>query len=479
MKNAISAEAAEMHGDRTKNHSTFGIFLLAVLGFLILVHIPAMAATYYLDCAVSSSGNGQSWATAWKSLANITGLNAGDKVYISGSSSCSTYSTSQWTPINGTTSNPITYQVGQDSGHNSPVTITLTGAPGLSGSGGTLQGIVISGLYNSAINMSINGLLGAAGSVAWNGVQLTYLTMNNTIIEGTTFQNFRLDHCSAVVPAGSDHFFTSSASAGLIGYTSNTVDDNLIELYQMNDGSGHGTDGFQWLENVSFYNNTLVTLFNSTQNGQHQDGIQTSGSYLAIYDNYFENFGNYPIYGDLFGNSAHWRIYNNVSVGGTLPLQHFALGFENTGGFTLNDVLVANNTIYSSPSGPLCVSLGGGASGNNVTNSYIVNNICYGSSVQSIPGSGGSITVSNNAQGTSGLTFVNTSLYPNGNWELTSGATAAIGQGINPVPSYITNVFDNDKNNNTRVNPWDLGAYMYLGGGGPPAPPSNLTAMPQ
>ncbi len=147
--------------------------------------------------------------------------------------------------------------------------------------------------YGGSSNMSINGLLGAAGVIAWNGVRLSYLKMNNTVIEGTTFQGLQLDHNSVNLPCGDDHFFTSGASAGNIGYTNNSIHDNIVELCQVNDGSGHGSDGFQWIENVSYYNNVLFWQFNGTANGQHADGIQTSGSYVAIYDNYFENAGNY------------------------------------------------------------------------------------------------------------------------------------------------------------------------------------------
>jgi hypothetical protein len=87
----------------------------------------ALATTYYVDGSVSSSGTGQSWATAWKSVSNISGLTAGDIVYFSGGSSGQTYSVSNWTPSAGTSSNPITYAVGQDAGHNGMVTFTGSG----------------------------------------------------------------------------------------------------------------------------------------------------------------------------------------------------------------------------------------------------------------------------------------------------------------------------------------------------------------
>jgi hypothetical protein len=462
-----------------KTYLAIAVLTMALFAF----SAPATATTYYLDCSVASSGNGTSWGTAWKALSNITGLNPGDLVYISGSSSCSNYSTSQWTPINGTVGNPIIYRVAQDTGHTSPVTITLSGPPGLQASGGTFQGVWIDGNFGGKINMSINGLLGSAGSTAINGLHFSYLTMNNTTIEATTVQNFQLEHSSATVPCGKDHFFTSGRSVGAISYTTNSIHDNTIVLCQVNDGSGHGSDGFQWIENVSFYNNVVYWVFNSTANGQHADGIQTGGSYVAIYDNYFENAGNYPVYGDLFGSASHWRIYNNVFTefsghGSGISGQAMGIGFEGSYGASMNDFGIANNTCYAEDSNHSCADLNGGASGNNITNSYLVNNLGYNTGNEVTVGSGGSITQSNNFSGTSGVSFVDVAAYPTGNWQLQAGSTSAIGQGLNPAPSYLTSVYATDKAGNTRTNPWDIGGYQY-NSVPPVAPPTNLSAVVQ
>ena len=84
-----------------------------------------------MDSSVSSSGNGQSWGTAWKQFSNISGVQAGDTVYISGGSSgnSQTYTFSgAWTPLMGTSGGgSITYQIGQDSSHNG---IAILNGPG-------------------------------------------------------------------------------------------------------------------------------------------------------------------------------------------------------------------------------------------------------------------------------------------------------------------------------------------------------------
>jgi hypothetical protein len=87
------------------------------------------ATTWYVDSSVASSGNGQSWATAWKALSNIAGLSAGDTVYISGGPSGGTgrtYGGTTVTPYAGSASGRITYKIGQDSQHNGIATFTTT-----------------------------------------------------------------------------------------------------------------------------------------------------------------------------------------------------------------------------------------------------------------------------------------------------------------------------------------------------------------
>ncbi|HLX96783.1 MAG TPA: hypothetical protein VKU37_13650, partial [Verrucomicrobiae bacterium] len=62
----------------------FNIKYLPGLFLLMTLAVKATAATWYVDSTVGASGTGTSWATAWKALSNITGVKAGDTVYISG-----------------------------------------------------------------------------------------------------------------------------------------------------------------------------------------------------------------------------------------------------------------------------------------------------------------------------------------------------------------------------------------------------------
>ncbi|MGA2685055.1 MAG: hypothetical protein ABSF51_08390, partial [Verrucomicrobiota bacterium] len=114
------------------------------LFFLMTLAMKAPAATWYVDNTAAGSHNGASWANAWTSISQISGVSAGDTVYISGgpSGSTQTYSMSgTWTPAGGTASAPITYQIGQDSAHNGTVIFSGSG----NWLGGVLQNVVISG----------------------------------------------------------------------------------------------------------------------------------------------------------------------------------------------------------------------------------------------------------------------------------------------------------------------------------------------
>ncbi len=55
--------------------------------FIMIIASGAFAAEWFVDSAATGSNNGTTWANAWTSFSSITGLAAGDTVYISGGSS--------------------------------------------------------------------------------------------------------------------------------------------------------------------------------------------------------------------------------------------------------------------------------------------------------------------------------------------------------------------------------------------------------
>ena len=176
---------------------------------------------------------------------------------------------------------------------------------------------------------------------------------------------------------------------------------------------------------------------------------------------------NYPIYGDsLNGNTIqHYRIYNNVIYEpDTTGSQAVSIGCDGVACMQ-TDIIVGNNTVVSSDH---CIFINQGTSG-TLTNSYVYNNLCYGSDILV-----GSSSTSNNLTSTSGVTFVN----PTSDWHLQSSSTAAIGKATSP--SVLTSVYTTDKDANQRpTGSWDIGAYQLSSSISVVAPPTALSALVQ
>ena len=100
----------------------------AVVLFLLL-SLPLFATNWYVDKRVASSGNGQSWTTAWKNLSNINwvSIKPGDRLFISGGTDSLVYSETLTPACSGTASNYVTILAGKyspsPSGHSGRVII--------------------------------------------------------------------------------------------------------------------------------------------------------------------------------------------------------------------------------------------------------------------------------------------------------------------------------------------------------------------
>lgn len=447
--------------------------IIATIAALGLVPA-AMGATYYLDSSVASSGNGQSWATAWKNFSNITGLQPGDIVLISGGVSGQTYNTGTFNHPDGTSGNPITLQAASDAGHNGLITIHGTGGSSFIYSG---SWYTINGNVNGNRNIVINGWSTIVNGDSQKGLTFRYVEFDGAaggqeLLHMNGAANLELDHVLLNLQSGGDRAIQGGLSCGSApGYTVNRIHDSIFQL-RWGSTSGYGDDGIGGMECTSFYNNQVLGIYDPNYSyTQHQDGIQTGGEYVAIYGNYFNNIQNYPIYGDQVGGGTlqHWRIYNNIMYDPQTSQgnQGISIGCDGTS-CTQNDIIVANNTLVSNTN---CIWLNQGTNG-SLTNSYVYNNICYnsGSSALSTAAS------SNNVTSTAGVAFVSAT----SNWHETSASTATIGKGTSS--STLTNVFTTDKDGNARpAGVWDMGAYQLSasGGGSTLSAPTNLTAVVQ
>jgi hypothetical protein len=100
--------------------------------------------------------------------------------------------------------------------------------------------------------------------------------------------------------------------------TRTSIHDNEAYLYYRHGVDANGDNGDDFMQNtgeLDFYNNRIIsTLTTGFAGANHQDGIQTDGHNMRIYNNYFENLSNYCIFGEFWGTggTTGWQIYNNV-----------------------------------------------------------------------------------------------------------------------------------------------------------------------
>ena len=438
------------------------------LFFLMTLAMKAPAATWYVDNTAAGSHNGASWANAWTSISQISGVSAGDTVYISGgpSGSTQTYSMSgTWTPAGGTASAPITYQIGQDSAHNGTVIFSGSG----NWLGGVLQNVVISGdagdgqmhfsIANPANNTSYYGEAWSnpGASTYSSGVRISYVNLGQIPVAFDTWPiqspGLEIDHTWTYVETGADHWGNFSTVQG-------TTWDNGLRIHDCTmyvpciAGSATGCDGIQASgTGLTFYNNSIIRY---TGNGiNHQDGIQClTMAYVKIYNNFFNNLGNSSIFGDNFSSPSHVHIYNNIMVSGGGGIE---MGDDSgaAGPFTFTDVQVDNNLDVGTSQG----SGIGTHFASTFSSCLYANNIMVDCSQITTgytgPSSNNVTTTSANATSL----FVNyVAGSTNSDFHLKSGAGSLIGQGVN-----LSAYFTTDYAGNTRpaTGPWDIGPYIY------------------
>ena len=449
----------------------------------LLAAASANASVWYVDSS-AAGGNGTSWASAWKSLSSISGVRAGDTVYISGgpSGSSQTYSLSgTWTPAGGSSGNPITYQIGQDSAHN--------GTAIFSGSGtflGPASYVVVSGNAGDGnMHFAIGSGYGSAANVnATTGYRISYINFGAGLgdgVDGQGVTQFEFDHNYCKIGGTAQDHFMSCGIADPAFDGTKIHDNTLYVPHQAS--SANGCDCFQLSgSGFSLYNN-LISGYNVSWTGggmQHQDGIQTLiGSYMKIYGNTFQDLANSSIFMDAYyGAFNHIYIYNNI-LQTTDPAYNNGPSGINVGPDgapavtpSFDDIIVANNTIIDqNPYNGACITMGNcpgcnGGSAVPFTAVYCYNNIYVNSGGLAIYGG---VTEGNNVNLSTAQAEADFALYKPltaaNNYQLTSAATALIGQGVNESSYFITDLAGNAR---PTSGPWDLGAYKYGSSGSGP-----------
>ncbi len=418
-------------------------------------------AIYYIDNAASGANNGTSWTDAWLNFTNVTGVVGGDTVWISGGTVSKTYTTVEWLPRNGTEGNPILYQISPEAGHNGFVDIVVSGSPSRfirarpPSDDNDGNWMTVSGEYNGESRMKITAAQVADFDTA-QGLVFKYMQVTG-YFRGYDSDSIEIDHVEFLLPPGTGGWQTDAGVLGVgrtnavypTGYTRNSVHHCVFNIRVKNDASGLGDDAIKNVSNISIYNNSFIGVYTTYTSTEHNDGIQTAGPHVLVYNNYFEGIYNYPMYLDFTGISsrvADVRVYNNVFYNN--PSANIAMG-NGSSTVIVDDVIIANNTIVNGG-----IGIGANDAGDTYLNTYVVNNLIY--NTPTATNLDVSITASNNTDGTTtNIAFVN----PVSDFHLQAGSTAAIDQGISP--SYLTDVFTTDADGNARTGTWDIGAYEY------------------
>lgn len=425
---------------------------------------------WYIDGQGTGSQIGTSWATPWRTLAQMTGIISGDTVYIAGGpqGSSQVYSTTinpafptAWLNL----VNGVTYQIGQDIQHNGLAIFDATGATGTNEYWLALtnkQNIRILGDAGDGQShfKLINAYKGAYGQNC-KDIRIAFvdfLVADNGLDFNPGLGSNECDHCTIYLTGFGDHAFFALWQG--TGWDNNRFHHNNVFI-PYSPSNGHGSDGLQFNgSGFSIYSNNIIGYNNGSYTGQHPDGWQGLGNIamVKIFNNYFQDIPSYPIYAEPFvgGYSGLW-IYNNICMNTDFTSDQ-AIVVGATTAYPSNDVLIANNVTDNyrfpfsirDPSGSNPLAFTGCRFFNNV-------NIAGINQLESTIISGTNLVLTR-AQAQN--VFVSyTSGQSGNNYMLTNQATGLINQGTS-----LNSYFSIDKNGVFRPQgaAWDIGAYEFI-----------------
>ena len=337
-------------------------------------------AKWYVDNAVGTSGNGTSWATAWKNFTDIvwSSIQPGDGLYISGGSTSKTYSEVMWLTKGGSAGLPITISGGLEAGHNGTAIID----------GGNSRD---TGIYNNGYNYvtvrrlkvqrHLNGQIDfrwlTAGGIVENcnvvagdipGANSRGFDFRNNLGTGSTVPLI-VRNCLVETPAS-----TTAQTDGIFSSNNNNViiENNRI-IISNNDTTGH-SDGLQSFQDFTItFRNNYIEQANTAATDNHgawMSNTKTGGT-LKIHGNIF-------YVPNLTSDSAvtHWAESTWTETGSAEFLHNTIIGGSR--GLNLDKTpgtVVRDNVIVPASTGVGVFMVNG-----NLTTTNVSNNLVYAAS---------------------------------------------------------------------------------------------------
>ncbi|HTQ49826.1 MAG TPA: hypothetical protein VMJ12_03875 [Candidatus Acidoferrales bacterium] len=454
----------------------------------LLAGFNARPATWYVDSSATGTHDGTSWATAWSSFGQLSGISAGDTVYISGGPSGTTQSyaasSSIWPggngcPPNGGRSGPsVVYKIGQDSLHNGTAIFDGGGAGYLiytySSSAGffTFSGDAGDGKRHIALtNFTASPFV-----IPLPGVRLSYINFGSVGegVNGQGLTQFELDNCYCnIIGNTADHFLSMGFNDQ--AYDATVISNNVIYVPHGSSStcqSGDGADCFQiGGGGYSLYNNQVHGYdsgYNTT--AQHQDGYQSeTGANIKIIGNWFDDCGNSSIFLDVIGTQGFTNVIiaNNVctiksawtyAANGVLLLPQ-----NGTTTCYFQNICIANNTFADyniGSSGGFAMNIGSVTDPGSWIGVLVENNIYINSQTVFHAPNTDPVTNIDNVSFTSSQATNAFASYQlagaNNDYHLLGSDSSMIGQGQN-----LTKYFTTDKDGKQRSSAaaWNIGAY--------------------
>lgn len=382
------------------------IKLLLVILFL-RVGFTANAASWYVDNAATGANNGTNWANAWLDPTNVvwgvSGVTAGDTLYISGGSTSKTYTNVFTVGAAGTATNRITIRVGQDSGHNGVVifdgqqfgkSCTNVGVITINRNYVTIDGEV-NGQKNMRFlnwrNFTNKNFCNVIYGGSSFGNVFKYLTISNanTCIFQVWPTNHTVAWCDLTAYGDTVIAFNNSRGPTNSPWDSNLIFSNTLRhafVWTVAGDGRNAPDGVQCGDSISIFNNRFEMLYteSETNAANHNDYLQTGdGGWIKFYNNELidtqdsqcspAHFNSPSGLHDIWIYNNVFRFTTNQPIYDTFP-QCIRM-YNQAGLFGYTNVHIINNLFIDRTNATQAVSIGEEIGDSPGTNNILANNI--------------------------------------------------------------------------------------------------------